>query len=252
MAKRIIYMVTNLVNGKIYIGKDSRNRKNYFGSGKAIQNSISKYGIENFKKEIIDEANSLDELNEKESYWISFYRSHDPSIGYNRSLGGEGNWDLSYMTPDEIKQMEERRRISFSSDEFKEKKRKNTIDYFKDPENRKKQSETLKRYWRILDYSKKEEIKDRLLEGTRRRWDLKGEREKASEYFKRNNPMFSEDLRKKMSEERTGENNPFSKKCEINGVTYSSIVDACNSLGLTRNQISYRIRSINYPEYRKI
>ena len=252
MAKRIIYMITNLVNGKIYIGKDSRNRKNYFGSGKAIQNSISKYGIENFKKEIIDEANSLDELNEKESYWISFYKSYDPLVGYNRSLGGEGNWDLSFMTPDEIKQMEEKRRISFSSDEFKEKKRKNTIDYFKDPENRKKQSEILKRYWEILDYSKKEEIKNRLLEGTRRRWNLDGEREKASEHFKRNNPMFSEDLRKKMSEERTGENNPFSKKCEINGIVYSSIIDACNSLNLTRNQISYRIRSTKYPEYRKI
>ena len=245
-------MVTNLVNGKIYIGKDSRNRKNYFGSGKAIQNSISKYGIENFKKEIIDEANSLDELNEKESYWISFYKSYDPLVGYNRSLGGEGNWDLSFMTPDEIKQMEEKRRISFSSDGFKEKKRKNTIDYFKDPENRKKQSEILKRYWEILDYSKKEEIKNRLLEGTHRRWNLDGEREKASEHFKRNNPMFSEDLRKKMSEERTGENNPFSKKCEINGIVYSSIIDACNSLNLTRNQISYRIRSTKYPEYRKI
>jgi len=245
-------MVTNLVNGKIYIGKDSRNRKNYFGSGKAIQNSISKYGIENFKKEIIDEANSLDELNEKESYWISFYKSYNPSIGYNRSLGGEGNWDLSYMTPDEMKQMEEKRRISFSSDEFKEKKRKNTIDYFKNPENRKKQSEIIKKYWDTLYDSKKAVIKDRLLEGTRRRWDLEGEREKASENFKRNNPMFSEALKKKMSEERKAENNPFSKKCEINGTVYSSIINACNSLDLTRNQISYRIRSANYPEYRKI
>lgn len=245
-------MVTNLVNEKIYIGKDSRNRKNYFGSGKAIENSISKYGIENFKKEIIDEANSLDELNKKESYWISFYKSHDPSIGYNRSLGGEGNWDLSYMTPDEMKQMEEKRRISFSSDEFKEKKRKDTTDYFKDPENRKKQSEIIKRCWEILDDSKKEEIKERLLEGTRQRWKLEGEREKSSEYFKINNPMFSEALKKKMSEERTGENNPFAKKCEINGTVYSSIIAACNSLNLTRNQISYRIRSAKYPEYRKI
>lgn len=59
MAKRIIYLITNLANGKIYIGKDSRNRKNYWGSGRAIKNSISKYGVENFKKEINKKSDVL-------------------------------------------------------------------------------------------------------------------------------------------------------------------------------------------------
>lgn len=252
MGKRIIYKVTNLINGKIYIGKDSRNKKNYFGSGKAIRNSISKYGIENFTKEIIDEANSLEELNTKESYWISFYKSYEPLIGYNRSLGGEGNWDLSYMTPEEMEQMKDKRKITFSSEGFREKKRRNTIEYFRDPENRKKQSDVTKRYWESLDSYKKEEIKNRLIKGIQKRWESAEEKKKASEYFKKNNPMFSESLRKKMSEERRGENNPFSKKCEINGIIYHSIIDACNTLNITRNQISYRIKSKNYPEYRKI
>lgn len=49
-----IYKITNLINGKIYIGKRVRETKkdikNYYGSGIAIKNAIIKYGIENFKK----------------------------------------------------------------------------------------------------------------------------------------------------------------------------------------------------------
>ena len=245
-------MVTNLVNGKIYIGKDSKNRKNYFGSGKAIKNSILKYGIENFKKEVIDEAESLGELNDKETYWIKFHKSYIPEIGYNRSLGGDGNWDLSFMTDGEVKEMLEKRRASWASEKFREIKRKNTLDYFSNSENRQKQSRAIKNYWENLEPEKKEEIKNRLSEGNRKRWEKDEEIKKASEFFRKNNPMFSESLRKKMSEERFGGSNPFSKKCEINGVIYTSIVEACNKLRITRNQISYRIRSKNYPEYRKI
>ena len=49
-----IYIVTNLINNKIYIGKESRNRNNYFGSGLLINRAIEKYGIINFKKEILE------------------------------------------------------------------------------------------------------------------------------------------------------------------------------------------------------
>jgi hypothetical protein len=56
MKQRVIYKITNLINQKIYIGKDSTNRKNYYGSGKAIKNAILKYGEDNFSKEIIDTA----------------------------------------------------------------------------------------------------------------------------------------------------------------------------------------------------
>ena len=70
----IIYKTTNLINGKIYIGKDSKNDPNYFGSGLLLRQSIKKYGKKNFKKEIIDFADSVKGLNEKEIYWILFAR----------------------------------------------------------------------------------------------------------------------------------------------------------------------------------
>ena len=85
----IIYKITNLLNNKIYIGQSVYNNKNYFGSGKRIKNSIKKYGKINFRKEILEECD-LNKLDEKEIYWIDFYKSCE--MGYNISTGGK-NYD---------------------------------------------------------------------------------------------------------------------------------------------------------------
>lgn len=50
----VIYKITNTINGKIYIGKQSNRNKKYMGSGKWIKRAIKKYGRSNFIKEIID------------------------------------------------------------------------------------------------------------------------------------------------------------------------------------------------------
>ena len=62
-----IYKTINLINGKIYVGQDYNNRDNYLGSGKIILKAIKKYKKENFKKEILEECNSQEELDEKEN-----------------------------------------------------------------------------------------------------------------------------------------------------------------------------------------
>lgn len=61
----LIYKITNIKNGKIYIGKHTTKNPydDYFGSGIAINKAIEKYGIENFTKEII-----FCFTNEKEAY----------------------------------------------------------------------------------------------------------------------------------------------------------------------------------------
>ena len=50
----IIYLTTNLVNNKKYIGVDTKNNKYYFGSGTIIKQALKKYGKNNFTKEILE------------------------------------------------------------------------------------------------------------------------------------------------------------------------------------------------------
>jgi len=86
----VIYKTTNLINNKIYIGQDSRNNPEYFGSGKILNNAIKKYGKSNFKKEILEECSSKEELNDREIYWINKLNSMDTNVGYNIAIGGHG------------------------------------------------------------------------------------------------------------------------------------------------------------------
>ena len=90
MKHYIIYKVTNLVNGKYYIGRHATNdlNDNYLGSGKAILNAIKKYGIENFKKEILAEADDAQNLWELESNIVNESIVNDPK-SYNMAYGGK-------------------------------------------------------------------------------------------------------------------------------------------------------------------
>jgi len=90
-----IYKITNLTNNKVYIGKDTTSDPNYFGSGLLINRSIRKYGLENFKKEVIDETDNYDDLSKKEIYWIKEFNSTNRDLGYNISKGGDGGDTLS-------------------------------------------------------------------------------------------------------------------------------------------------------------
>lgn len=91
----IIYKITNLINNKIYVGKDKYNNPKYFGSGCILKKSIKKYGIQNFKKETLEYCNTEEELNLKEKIWIKKLKSQNSDIGYNISSGGDGGDTLT-------------------------------------------------------------------------------------------------------------------------------------------------------------
>lgn len=82
-----VYKTTNLINGKIYIGKSTRTDQywieTYMGSGVYIQKAFKKYGKENFKKEILEWADTEEALAVLETQYIHSYNSTKPAIGYN-------------------------------------------------------------------------------------------------------------------------------------------------------------------------
>lgn len=83
-----IYKTTNLINNKIYIGQhksETFEPHKYIGSGTLLQKAIKKYGLENFKCELLEECESTEELNKKEVFWISELKPE-----YNISEGGTG------------------------------------------------------------------------------------------------------------------------------------------------------------------
>ena len=92
----IIYKTTNLINGKFYIGQDSNNNPEYYGSGLNLKRAINKYGRENFLKEIIEYCPTKQELNQRECYWIKETKAQE--LGYNIAEGGHGGLTYSEET----------------------------------------------------------------------------------------------------------------------------------------------------------
>ena len=86
----VIYKITNLINGKYYIGRHATSKidDNYMGSGVAIKNAIAKHGIENFKKEILAETHSREELWQLEKEIVNDVIVKDP-MSYNMAYGGK-------------------------------------------------------------------------------------------------------------------------------------------------------------------
>ena len=90
----LIYKITNVLNNKIYIGKHKTDNINdeYMGSGKILFEALKKYGLNNFKKEILFECKNEEEMNQKEKELVNeeFVKRVDT---YNIKTGGEGGWD---------------------------------------------------------------------------------------------------------------------------------------------------------------
>jgi group I intron endonuclease len=97
------YIITNITNGKIYIGKTvnpnkrwkdhlkiSKGGPNKYKRFQSIHGAIKKYGEDKFDFKIINEYNSEQESLAAEIELISLHKSNDRKIGYNLTKGGEG------------------------------------------------------------------------------------------------------------------------------------------------------------------
>jgi group I intron endonuclease len=89
----VIYMITNIINGKIYIGSATNykvrmnlhfsllNRNKHHSI--ILQRSYNKYGSENFECDIIEYCD-INNLIEREQVWINFFK---PEFNINKVAG---------------------------------------------------------------------------------------------------------------------------------------------------------------------
>ncbi len=121
----IIYKIVNNINGKIYIGQTqqrlSKRTIDHIYRGKTpVEKALKKYGLQSFTISVIDEADEKSILDEKEKYWISFYKSKPPD-GYNMTTGGEGRI-VGWKHSDTAREKMSRMRTGVPrSDEFRRK-----------------------------------------------------------------------------------------------------------------------------------
>lgn len=85
-----IYKITKKSNGKSYIGQSNDIQRRFdehqYKNDLAIDKAITKYGIDAFTYEVIEKCD-LEQLDEKEIYWIAYYNTYK-GFGYNCNAGG--------------------------------------------------------------------------------------------------------------------------------------------------------------------
>ena len=192
-----VYEITNLINGKKYIGKRSCKcsieEDKYMGSGKLLKKAIDKYGKENFKKDILQICESEEMAYEWEKVYIEQIKAYENPMYYNMAMGGFG----------------------FTSEENRK--------LWKNHEYRKIQSERMKKMWENPHYRKhmSEAHKGQVspMKGKRHTKEAREKIIKANiERWKDPNSAFnSKEFRKKMSESQkkrlsNPENHHFYKK----------------------------------------
>jgi group I intron endonuclease len=188
------------VNGKFYVGQDSKNNPSYFGSGILLKLAIEKYGIENFTKEILEECVSQNYLNEQEKYWIE--KTNAKVLGYNIADGGTGGNTYTEETKKRISEQFKGRYVSPETVEKRKTTRSKNPEKYKLSEERKKVVGDQHR-GKVISEDQKRKLSERMKNNPSYSFKFL-EQQKGKNKLGNKNPMYgkkhSEGTLKKMSD----------------------------------------------------
>lgn len=234
---KCIYLRTNLVNGKQYVGQtiDFKQREHEWKSvkrysGGIIDKARKKYGVDNFETKILKECSTIDELDYWEIYYIKELNTKTPN-GYNLTDGGEGFKGLEFTE-------EHKRNISkaIKGRKFTEEHRQHISQAKK---GIKVSEETKRRLSDVLKGRKiTEEHRKKISEGNKGRIVTQSTRDKIS---RSHIGIGLGEKRPWMSERMKGENNPFygrtHTKETINKIKKANIGRTSHTKGKTLEEL---------------
>lgn len=105
-----VYKITNIINGKCYIGQTDKTAwrrftqhkckaRNGYNKNRPIHIAINEYGEDNFVAETLETGISESEIDSREKYWIEEENSMYPN-GYNVQSGGKDHFKFAEETID--------------------------------------------------------------------------------------------------------------------------------------------------------
>lgn len=229
MTKFEVYVITNMVNGKQYVGITTRGYKRRFirhkaearaGNPKPLYAAMRKHGVENFTAVIVDWATSWDQLCEMEQRYVGQLHTYvDEGCGYNLTRGGEG-------APGRILSEDHKVKIQATKNTWTADEKDRIIQL---------QRESTKTYWDTAPADVLASRKHNMMIGRR-------------EYLNNRTDDEAREIATKI-QSTLRKRPPKRKTCIIDGVEYFSISEASRALNVPVDTIRNRIRSINYPTY---
>lgn len=217
-ASYCVYMHINKINKKKYVGQTCQKPEYRWNNGKGyvqcplFYKAIQKYGWENFEHKILKTHLTADEANQWEKYYISFYDTTNPALGYNLQAGGE-NHSVSLET--------------------KQKCSENAQRIWKSSEHKEKISQIMKEKWQEPEYQEKQRLARK-----NRHWSLSDEgRQSISESRKAYIAQYgsptqgkghTEITKEKIRQSKLGEKNPMYGKTTSN--YQKQMAKECNSV----------------------
>lgn len=230
-----IYKTTNIVNNKVYIGKSEKSfNPNYLGSGILLNRAIKKYSRASFTLEIIETCDTIDKLNEREKYWISFYLKQGAS--YNLAEGGTGGNTTRYYSNDQ-------------KDVFKKNLSKALLGRKVKQSTRDKLSRSNKGKF----YGDKLVLSNSL----KKVWQDPTSIFNSIEYRKKlSNSLIgrivSEDTRNKISKANSGKNNGMSIKIKVDNIIYETRRECARFYNISETAVTKRCKSKNFTNWKII
>ena len=240
-----IYITTNLVNGKKYIGQkmfrkdyNKKNWMNYLGSGSILKLAIKKYGKNNFIRDILVISYSKEELDDLETRYIANYNAVNDKNFYNILFGGQRGGVNPYLnkTEDEL----EAYKVSRSANRRKAWENMSGEDIITWKKNL---SENNCKYWLGRKHSESSKLKIGLASIRRNPRQNKTELEKIQWSNKMresqiNMPIEKRNrMNKQLSDARMGSNNPNAKKiiCLTTMKIFDYVKEACICYSLSHH-----------------